>query len=281
MANARGKAIDKTHLSIDQAEERGFIHRDYIAHCLRWTHVVKFLSQKQRYKDAQILDIGCGKEVPLAKLMYSSRYIVKKYAGIDVNKMVVPQMFHTGKFPIELYSGDAADLSVEDLGFQPNIVTCFEVLEHVEPAHARDIMLNVLTLADPEADIFISTPNWDPHVGAAANHVNEMRYEALGAMLEDIGYHIQDTWGTFASIKDYKSYIEETEFKAFFEAARGYYDVNYLATIFAPILPPELARNVLWHLKPAASGHDYGIHFNWDSVPEPYTSSDKWQELKA
>jgi hypothetical protein len=33
MANARGKSIDNTHLSIDQAEERGFIHRDYIAHC--------------------------------------------------------------------------------------------------------------------------------------------------------------------------------------------------------------------------------------------------------
>ena len=43
MANARGKEIDNTHLSIDQAEERGFIHRDYIAHCLRWTHVAKYL----------------------------------------------------------------------------------------------------------------------------------------------------------------------------------------------------------------------------------------------
>ena len=42
MANARGKEIDNTHLSIDQAEARGFIHRDYIAHCLRWTHVSVF-----------------------------------------------------------------------------------------------------------------------------------------------------------------------------------------------------------------------------------------------
>ena len=42
MANARGKEIDNTHLSIDQAEARGFIHRDYIAHCLRsvsYTHL--------------------------------------------------------------------------------------------------------------------------------------------------------------------------------------------------------------------------------------------------
>ena len=63
MANARGKEIDNTHLSIDQAEERGFIHRDYIAHCLRWTHVAKYLHLKSRYKKASILDIGCGKDM--------------------------------------------------------------------------------------------------------------------------------------------------------------------------------------------------------------------------
>ena len=51
MANARGKSIDNTHLSIDQAEERGFIHRDYIAHCLRWTHVAKWMGKPANLKD--------------------------------------------------------------------------------------------------------------------------------------------------------------------------------------------------------------------------------------
>ena len=45
-----GRSIDKTHLSIDQAEERGFIHRDYLAHCFRWSHVVKHLGKKKLYK---------------------------------------------------------------------------------------------------------------------------------------------------------------------------------------------------------------------------------------
>ena len=66
MANARGKEIDNTHLSIDQAEARGFIHRDYIAHCLRWTHVSKYLHLQARYKTARVIDIGCGKDMPLA-----------------------------------------------------------------------------------------------------------------------------------------------------------------------------------------------------------------------
>ena len=73
MANARGKTVDTTYLSVDQATERGFLHRDYIAHCLRWSHVIKYLGTSARYKTAKILDVGCGKEMPLAKSLHSSR----------------------------------------------------------------------------------------------------------------------------------------------------------------------------------------------------------------
>ena len=204
MANKRGKAIDNTHLSIDTAEKRGFIHRDYIAHCLRWSHVVKFLQAKQRYKTARILDIGCGREVPLAKTLYSSRLIVDRYAGIDVNKLEIPDTFHTGKFPIDLYTGDVVHLDLDTLGFQPTLVTCFEVLEHVEPAHAREIVLKVHDLLADDGTFIMSTPNWDPRVGAAANHVNEMKHEALGAMLQSCGWYVRKVYGTFASIRDYK-----------------------------------------------------------------------------
>ena len=82
----RGRAIDKTHLSCEQAEERGFLHRDYIAHCLRWSHVVKHLGIKNRYKTAQILDIGCGKETPLIKTLYTMRMTPEVYVGVDYNK---------------------------------------------------------------------------------------------------------------------------------------------------------------------------------------------------
>src|SRR6478752_3358418 len=103
MANERGKAIDNTHLSIDQAEARGFIHRDYIAHCLRWTHVAKYLQSK--YKDARVLDVGCGVDLPMARLLYSSRLIVNDYVGVEYNKSHKFKMepFHSGKFPISAY----------------------------------------------------------------------------------------------------------------------------------------------------------------------------------
>ena len=75
MANERGKSIDKTYLSIDTAEDRGFIHRDYVSHCLRWTHVIKRLYERKTWQTARILDVGCGRELPMAKLLYSSKLI--------------------------------------------------------------------------------------------------------------------------------------------------------------------------------------------------------------
>ena len=82
-----GRTIDKTHLSIDQAEDRGFIHRDYLAHCFRWSHVVKHLGKKKLYKRASIIDIGCGKEIPLLKTLYTMKMTPKLYQAIDVNRI--------------------------------------------------------------------------------------------------------------------------------------------------------------------------------------------------
>ena len=88
MANATGKTVDKTFLSIDNAEDRGFIHRDYIAHCLRWTHVIKRLYERKTYQTARILDIGCGRELPFAKTLYSSKLAPAMYFGVDVGPIL-------------------------------------------------------------------------------------------------------------------------------------------------------------------------------------------------
>lgn len=268
MPNAHGRSIDNTHLSIDVAERRGFIHRDYIAHCLRWTHVAKFLGNK--WKDAVIWDVGCGKDLPLAKLLYSSRMITKNYIGFEYNKKVDLEAFHTGKFPIQAFTGvDFAKdvmLNVGDASCQgsvieyPTCVVSFEVLEHVEPEHCRRMLEKMFEAAGPrDADVFISTPNYDPHVGAAGNHVNEMTRQALGSLIEDLGFQILGNWGTFASMKDYKSELLP-EHQGFFDDARGYYDVNYLATLLAPFYP-QYSRNNLWHLKVNKLGSKYARRF--------------------
>jgi hypothetical protein len=279
MANERGKAIDNTHLSIDQAEERGFIHRDYIAHCLRWSHVAKHLQQGKLYDRANILDIGCGREVPLAKLMYSSRLIptTGSYLGIDYNALTVPPMFHTGRFPITLISGifpgalDEVQAQIpEPLSY--DVITCFEVAEHVEPEGTLAILRGIKKYLSPSGFAFISTPCYDEQTGAAANHVNEMSYNAFGAMIEYSGLKVEKAWGTFASIKDYKFELTPS-MQIIFDELRDYYDVNYLATLFAPMFPQH-SRNCLWKVSTKLPTGNFADLATFQDKSN--SSSDKW-----
>ncbi len=246
MANKTGKSIDKTHLSIDQAEQRGFIHRDYIAHCLRWSHVCKFLLQGNKYKTVNILDVGCGRDQPLARLMYTSKLnpTTGSYTGVDYNKLELHSMFKsTGKFPIKLFDQVAFPDVKLDKEFY-DVIVSFEVIEHVEPKHTFDILSGIKKLLSKDGDVFISTPCYDEKVGAAGNHVNEMSYEALGSMIEKIGFGIHKSYGTFASQKDYKDNLKKDGYMDLFNKLNEYYDSNYIATLFAPLYPAN-SRNCL------------------------------------
>lgn len=322
MANARGKAVDNTHLSIDMAHSRGFIHRDYLAHCLRWTHVAKFLREKNRYKEAVVLDVGCGRDLPLARMLHTDRITPKLYVGVDYNKQDKLNTYshNFGDKPFHFFGGIEfpEGISVKGEGMHilsgtkvkaltyfrlPTIITCFEVLEHVEPAHARKMVEKMAELAKAseeagnECHIFISTPNWDPKVGAADNHVNEMLHQAVGYLLETSGLEILDVWGTFASQKDYDladhanacqlgddGYGACTYAGKLWDELSKYYDSNYLSTIFAPLFPAQ-ARNCLWHCRifepPKNAGPDWR-HFSGylDDVPGPWTSSEHWADLR-
>lgn len=278
MANANGKAVDKTHLSLENATKRGFLHRDYIAHCLRWSHVIKHMGKKQLYKTARVLDIGCGKEMPLAKSLYSSRMAPAYYLGVDVNKLEVPEMFANAKWqPDVLGQMDICDYNSFEHAF--DVITCFEVIEHVEPEHAIRILKKIKHLLSVGGHAFVSTPDFCPHTGAAANHVNEMTMEALGWVIEECGFAIEDYWGTFASQREYKHLVSEAGIspEAWVRLSE-YYDSNVLATVLAPLFPHH-SRNVLWKLTKA--GEDYKRKFDHiDYQPKPWSSSEHQEDLR-
>lgn len=274
--NARGKTVDTTFLSLDTAEERGFIHRDYIAHCLRWTHVVKWITKGKRYETARILDIGCGRELPLPKMLYSSRLQPQAYYGVDAGPILDSAMavFHTGKFPLKVWEKtNFLELTQEDVE-SPNVVTCFEVLEHVEPKMMLQMLQHIRQLLTTDGRAFFSTPCWDV-VSCAANHVNEMKYLALGAVFEQAGFSIKNVYGTFASIRDYEHKLSPLEHELFCRL-REYYDVNMLACIFAPLYPSE-SRNALWELSPVAP--DERKFPLLSEVPTPWGSSVQWADM--
>ena len=249
-----GRSIDKTHLSIDQAEERGFLHRDYLAQCLRWTHVAKHLGKKQAYKTADILDIGCGKETPLIKTLYTMRMTPASYTGIDMNKLPWLPIHEkiSEKMCQEFRLIGETDVSEENFGYvtpTPTVITCFEVLEHITPKKVGGMLNNINRIADENTTIFISTPVFNGK--AAANHINEMTYETMRTLLEMTGFSIIKHFGTFASQKDIEPVLYETgenDLTIAYEYLKDYYDSNVLACLFAPLLP-TYSRNVLWVVK--------------------------------
>ena len=275
MANP-DRDFDKTHLSIDTAAERVMFHRDYIAHLFRWTHVIKHLYKQKNYLNARILDIGCGKEVPLARALYSNKLSGAKYCGVDLNKLQMPEMLvkavENKKLEVTLLSTDASTLTADMLPWQPNIITSFEAWEHMHPEAALRTFKNAYDLLADDGIMFFSTPCWNGK--AAANHINETTYEAMGFILQNIGFAITDVFGTFASISDYKPYMDYA-LEPFYDRLREYYDTNMLSAIIAPLFPSH-SRNAMW----VCAKHGVDIK----TFPEPsnkWSQHPDWEKLNA
>ena len=275
--NKQGKEIDTTYLSLDTQEDKGTIHRDYIAHCLRWSHAAKYIGTKSETK--RVLDVGCGQEFPLPKLLTSGRKTPAYYAGVDMGKLDPKKYFNKsgrGWEPHRVWSEtDVVTIPLDQFD-DINTIVCFEVLEHVEPKHCIDMLRKFKQILTQDGRALLSTPCYDEKVGAADNHVNEMTYEAFGSLLESLGFEIEAHHGTFASQKDYVKHMTP-EHKASFDALRKYYDSCYLSTIFAPMYPQH-ARNCIWRVKHA--GPDTARQFgDMAKLAQPLGSSIAWRDL--
>lgn len=247
----------------------------------------------------------------MAKMLYSSKLIPQMYYGVDVgpiNDEDAAKITKTGKFPHKLWERcNVLELTIEDVlldephavpDSRPNIVTCFEVLEHVEPKMMFEMLEHIKSLTTPDARFFFSTPNWN-RTDCAGNHVNEMLYEALGAGFERHGFIVEHVYGTFASIRDYEHMLGDKHLvqdirddsshvigpntitlARVFEKLREYYDTNFLSCVFAPLFPAQ-SRNALWELRkhehgPVTSNNRF---FPIDAIQRPWSSSAKWEDM--
>lgn len=246
------KKYNTTQLDPDTTFERHVYHRDQFAHYLRWTYVLKTAKIGMR-----ICDFGCGTSMNLAEVFYRNRYKPELYHGLDIR-----DLNEKGKKLIKLdwCIFNKKDLCSEDfnIGFNDfDLVTSFEVIEHVGKQNADIFLKNMLNLGNKNTIFMLSTPVYDENVGAADNHtydsgdgrgkaVQEFEFEELKTLLEKY-FIIEKVFGTFASQKDYKPYLNEWQQKMFDELSY-YYDSNLISNIMAPMFPNK-SRNCLWVLK--------------------------------
>lgn len=246
---------NKTQLNPDTAFERHIFHRDQFAHYLRWSHILKVLYSLNN-KQANILDFGCGSG-NLLEVIYRNRVNIGEYLGIDIRPQTINNNLKRCSKYKPKHSFMCRDLVKDKINVKPNkgkwnIISCFEVLEHVGKENVPKLINNIVNNMSKETTLYISTPKYDAKVGAAANHiingkVGELTYKELKTILKKAGLKIIQKYGTFASISDYKDVLT-TEQSNVFNGLRNYFDTNMLSVIFAPLVPKQ-SRNILWICK--------------------------------
>jgi cyclopropane fatty-acyl-phospholipid synthase-like methyltransferase len=238
------KEYNLTDLNPESTFERHVYHRDQFAHYLRWTHVLQ-----QSKIGMKVLDFGCGRG-SLYEVFYRNLYSPARYLGLDLRKTTINK--NKEKFPKAEFETEDLVTMEKDYGTDWDMITSFEVAEHVGRANVGKFLKNIHRHCNPETIVLLSTPVFDPKVGAAENHIingviGEMTIEELHNEISEAGFKVEKRYGTFASQRDIKPVLTPDE-KAVWDKLKEYYDSNLMSVIFAP-LHPDQSRNVLWYLK--------------------------------
>lgn len=231
-----GREFDKTSL---RAHIQGYqVHRDYAAHFFRWGWV----SRRYITPATKVLDVGCGPDGALAKVLsYKANGIPKSYLGVDLNRLGDDMPgFRWCSFMGQFnFSGRWKEL--KPLG-PFNIITCFEVVEHMRMSAMRQLLRGALELLAPNGKLILSTPVFNGKM--AKNHINEMTVPTMQKELERAGWTVMKRYGTFMSDGDRKRVVTPEE-NALVDRLKEYYSTDVLACFLAPLYP-DAARNCMW-----------------------------------
>lgn len=235
------------------------IHRDYIAHCLRWNKTVAWL-KRQTKRDIVIWDIGCG-EGHLLKTMLANRIPnVKKYIGIDVHEKSIQNAVDryngiTTKIDWDFWTADFTKIDtvvdiVKEEGDQPYLITNYEVLEHLPDRQTADIMLfNMRWALQSNGFLFVSTPTRfdEKDEVTCKNHLFEYTQDEFFDAV-DKHFEIICVYGTMMHVRKLIGGMRNgeigKEMENVIDTLRTYYDSNMVSAFLAPYYP-EYSRSQL------------------------------------
>lgn len=233
----------------------GMTSQDYFVHMLRFTKVIDLVHGKN------IFDIGCGKYTNLLKALCMMRRgpDYKCYIGTDYNQC---QRWRPNYKPIwdktliydnmDFTKTSDVDKLINCLetvyADEPFVITCFEVLEHMDFEMQNKFMYNLSRiLHNPKLNVeccLFSTPN---HNGSPAkNHICEVSYKLEEEMFERYDLMICQAQGLSA----WKKFCKQENL------APGVNPPQYVdfmpeplqKMIWGALLPRQFSNNILYNL---------------------------------
>jgi SAM-dependent methyltransferase len=154
-------------------------------------HLARYWWAARMAAGRRVLDAGCG-------VGYGTNLLAEAGAseaiGVDIAEAVVEAASATARAGASFRTADVRDLPFEDDSF--GLVTCFEVIEHVEE---RDAVIGELArVLSPDGVLVISSPNRNVYVPGNPHHVYEYEpeelREALGARFAHVALRRQHDW---------------------------------------------------------------------------------------
>lgn len=217
------------------------IHRDYIAHVFRWAFARRFI-----FKGSDILDIGCGQDLPLLNLLRSGAYLrntPNRYVGIDFNKIRLENKLIC-KWSTIYDNTDIFNFNIKILN-KFDVIICYEVLEHMKEDDGKKLLKIVKKLLKNDGLFIFSTPVFN-FKSKAKNHIYEYTIEELKLIFKKLNFFILKRYGTFASYSEIKNIYTNNEL-FIIKKLKEYYDDDIISIIFAPLYP-DYSRNNTWIL---------------------------------
>ena len=240
-----GDEFNLTHLSPAKEVARlRFVHRDFVSTCFRYVFAANYIFKHYRKDTCNVLDVGIAPDWNQLMAIHSNGVHPAKYVGVDArdcSRTILKVPFNASFQQMNIVDGLPSN---DPNGWQ--VVICMEVIEHLSKDNGIKLLANLHSVMDENSILLFSTPCYDEEAGQATNHIHEWKYLQLKEELEKT-FEIVDHFGVFASQKDYKPFMSETEL-AIFNRLKEYYNSAMISCIFAPLYPDK-ARNCLWILK--------------------------------
>ena len=159
-----------------------------------WSELTEY-EHKPRYGYASrltsgqnVLDFGCGTGYGARFLAETAQSVLA--VDIDETALNYAKSSHQADNLKFVRNADlAASLGAE----QFDLITCFEVIEHITATQQKELLNNFQRLLKPDGILLISTPN--PAVTALYGdnpyHLHEMQHDEFTALLREIFPHVQ------------------------------------------------------------------------------------------